>query len=308
MKILVYNVQMASTWYARNGQDIRSRVIVEKIIKERAKFDCIVLCEVFQNAALAYMVKYLQPHFPHFTRLPKKAFTVVSGGIVFMSKKPFVSSDYMHYTNAVREERLASKGALWIKFKSYSIIATHPQSWDREESTRLQQFQSVLKWIKDYKKPIIIVGDLNVDLFNPPETFKRMVEQLPTVTSQLQFSQSQMNAMRGNDGSATKNDCGEQYYCNVCDSTPNNDSMCKMVCAEKPVEPTFCPCCPDQLIDYGFIPKDHPKAKRLEMQVLAWKADRHMVFQTWMLGQFTMPKLRTTDMSDHYPVLINWKY
>ena len=226
-----------------------------------------------------------------------------------MSKQPILQSKCVYFTNMKNEERLTSKGALLVTFDGpRSLLLTHPQSWDKYKHARFDQFASLLTWVESVKNPIIIVGDLNVD-FHKLGKFKSFVAQLPTLLGSEMYSQTKFNSLRGNDTSAAKNGCGMEYYCNVCYSSKHEHGICKLAC-DKPKDEafkTFCPCCPDQLLDFGFIPKQHVNAKTLTMRVLPWKSDEFMVFPTWIIGQVTMPQIRTRDLSDHYPVALDWE-
>ena len=310
MKVFIYNVQMANTLYCRNGQNVRSKVIVQKIIDQSDSFDVLALCELFHHQALVYFVKKLKVFYPYFTIHPTHSRAVVSGGLVIMSKFPISESRSIHYGNARGEERLASKGALLAILETPAglrcIVHTHPQSWDKFEKDRIEQFKSLFKWVEHIKCPLVVVGDLNIDYHNLGD-FKPYIKQLPTIVGENTYSQTKTNSMRGNDTSSNREGCGMQYYCNVCDSDKHEKGLCKLVCKKVPATEVFCPCCPEQLLDYGFIPKNHPKAKHFELQVLAWKSDRYIVFDSWMLGRFTMPKMRTLDLSDHYPVALEWE-
>lgn len=288
---------MASTWYAQNGQDVRTPIIINRIRNEN--FDVLAFCELFHEHSLLYFIRNLRDIYPHYTILPTRTF--FSGGLMIMSKIPIQSSKSAHFDNLKGVEKLTSKGVLWVTLKNkHHIVLTHPQSWEHEK-TRNEQFQRILLWVQDVKDPLIILGDLNIDYH--ANTF---AEQLPRITSRLKFSQSKENTMRGNDTTAAKQGCGMDYYCNVCHSSESSKGACKLLCSKPVPKKAYCECCTDQLLDYAFIPKGHIRASKFDMKIKKWQSPKSMRFSLWLLGQVTAPTFKTKDLSDHYPVIIDW--
>lgn len=69
--------------------------------------------------------------------------------------------------------------------KSLKIISIHPPPPMKPEFIKLrnQHFDNIIKITKDYNNPLIVIGDMNVTMYNP--AFKRMLKQGNLQTSRL---------------------------------------------------------------------------------------------------------------------------
>lgn len=312
MRVLLYNVQLASSLYMHNGQRERTAEIIAAI-KDR-QFDALVFLEAFHRSCRDQLVRALSADFPHHAHLPRHALAFVCGGVLVLSKWPLKDTEFFHYRNAASVERLASKGALWVRLDTprgpWNLVATHVQAWDEHRATRVLQFEQLHAWVRERvptSEPLMVLGDLNFDYHTQIHHLRAIIgpdAQVVRLTGAMQFASSAQNNMRGLDGSAEEGGCAMDYYCRVCWST-DDPGLCRMVC-EKPAvkKPVKCECCKDLLVDYAFIPRGYPRATRFSLSVEEWKASRPLRFAMWKSGWITRPDTVTRDLSDHYPCVI----
>lgn len=329
MQILLYNVQLASALYMRNGQVTRSTCIAEKILNDKSveNIDMIIFLEVFHPGARKILCEKLKEEFPNQVMLPQTGYAFVPGGVAIFSKHPFTDSKCHIYKNKAGADSLASKGLLWVRLEKpiINVIATHAQAWDVHEKVRAAQFAEMRLFIETYvdkTEPIIVAGDFNYDFWDDWRSLGESLPgaRFPNVVGDEKYSAARSNQLRGFDGSAKegspeKGTCDKEYYCKICWSGGSNydpdRGFCKLVCPkpteEKRKEDIFCHCCTEKLLDYA-ITFDQEEPIEFTLQVLPWKSDKELAFGMWKLPMITRPKIHTRDLSDHYPVLITYEF
>ena len=249
--------------------------------------------------------------YPYSCHLPRHSNCITNGGVLILSRWPIVDTSYIFYRAAAGEERLASKGAVCSILDTpegaRTLIGTHMQSWKKHEKVRRKQFRELFEWARTFPDttPTLIVGDFNVDFHGERLDFQNQILQFPILLGSQIHSMSNSNSLRGSDLTASRNGCGADYLRQVCHST-NENMLCQMVYDKPKTEQIECACCEDKLLDYAVIPRDSPGATTLTAQVLRWKSSQYMMFPTWVIGQLVRTTMKTNDLSDHYPVLINW--
>jgi hypothetical protein len=286
----------------RNGQKERLPHIVRNIIR-RDKWrplDFLVLVEVFLPSAVSYLQKHLAL-FPHVAYLPRSTWSVVSGGVMVLSKQP-LTSHFTHYPQASGTDRLAAKGILYVVINHEHVFCTHMQAWDdriREMQWKTLQHYIEQQGISNY----IICGDLNYNLLNPEHRQKLHPYHIPQVSPRnLAATKNARNSLRGLDGTADETGGMQAYYCSICYS--KEPGLCRRICPVSDETTTpHCDTCSNVMVDYALF--SHPR--QATMQTLFWKSVKPLNFKVWRLGWITTPMLQTHDLSDHFPVEVRFQ-
>lgn len=316
MKILLYNVQMPCKVWMSNGQDERTQPLLERL--RTCDADVIVMLELFHAPARKRFLEGLASAYPYHCRLPRHRFCFVCGGVMVWSRQPWLKSHVQFYQQAQGSDRLASKGFVHVQLQDgRHLIATHVQAWTEYAATRRLQYDELTEYVQRHigpQEPLIVLGDLNWDYHTEVQEFEacvgRVQRSVPTLDSHPFASDADYNTLRGNDGTAESGQCGDKYYCEVCWSggTDTDPGWCARYCP-RPTQTTVpsCDCCEKKLLDYAFVPKGYPSAPRLEHRVdKTWKSRKPLSFETWRSGWIGRPRHRTTDLSDHFPVFLEW--
>jgi endonuclease/exonuclease/phosphatase family metal-dependent hydrolase len=327
-KILLYNVQFAHPTYMINGWRTRLDGIVQHILKNNS-YDIVVFTEVFYGKAQQTLLAKLRKVYPYYANSPPGnvfKLKMISAGLLVMSKKPILQHYYEFYDHSKGADQFASKGFLYTQVQIgrgggnvLNLISTHAQAWEEHMATRILQLKQLNRWIHrqmlfdHIRKPTLVVGDLNMDYHKEHhrETLKHIFgqrTQWPALIGPLKYScDSKHNTLRGFDGTANST----AYLCAVCATTPNN-GLCEMTCRnnhgriESNQHDSFCPNCPDLLLDYGFVPESCPKfSRKFTVKIRRWRSKKPMNLTLWKFGWVSRPTFRTRDLSDHYPVEID---
>jgi hypothetical protein len=112
----------------------------------------------------------------------------VNSGLRIFSRLPIIRQECITYRNAIGSDKLASKGAAYVKLAIapskgvdqptskndafLHIFMTHTQAWDDVPSVkvRMRQFDELRAWIDSFAIPaheaVVVCGDLNCDFWD----------------------------------------------------------------------------------------------------------------------------------------------
>lgn len=291
---------MAKEIYMVNGQMERTKEIVKKILKN--DIDIICFLEMFHHDSKKFIIENLSSLYPYHKEMPKSFLSLLNSGIFVISKYKINNSKYIHFKDSQDSDSFASKGALYLKINKKHFIFCHLQAWDKHEDVRKKQLEQIYDWIKNdlkIKTNIFIIGDFNIDYYDE----KNIQKKISLPKNSYTFDPSQ-NSLYGLDGTAEENGCGSEYFCQLC----KNGILCPLTCSSenKQNKKIYCECCPKRLTDWAFVlnPK---KIKTIRGKVLKWKSKKNLHFTIWKFGWISRPMIKTKDLSDHFPLLIETK-
>ncbi|ANQ11056.1 Sphingomyelin phosphodiesterase [Plasmodium coatneyi] len=105
-----------------------------------------------------------------------KFYHFLNGGVIVLSKHPFLHKHAMLYSNSKFPDMFCTKGAIYIKLsvnnKPVNVIATHLQAGDSsgEQNCRWKQLNELSNWVYNgtpslhikKNEPLFFVGDFNI--------------------------------------------------------------------------------------------------------------------------------------------------
>lgn len=317
---IVYNIQLAGSLWMHNGQAKRVKEIIGKVQSNSKNIDVVLFLEVFHKTQKDVLIDALDDIFPYFVEIPPMITRPASAGVVIMSKHPISDYSYRHFSMSRASDRLAAKGFLVSTIAHPLLgdiwfIGTHTQAWSFE-FTRQSQFFEIGDWIDTYIPPnskVIVAGDFNWDFHTQREGLRDSIGYdafLPKLIGKRKYSSAKDNELRGFDGTASEQGCGNEYFCNMCwSSGKENPGLCKLSCPKPVKQPKLgCSCCKEELLDYAYIPGESQKPKSFTISVKVWKAPKPITFDLWKIPHLSRPSVTTRDISDHYPVFFTVKY
>jgi endonuclease/exonuclease/phosphatase family metal-dependent hydrolase len=157
----------------------REGAIDEIIVQiQRLSPDVAGLCEVFDNDERENIFNRLKHIYPHFQEGPDEADLDSDGGLLLLSKHPFIQSHSIVYEGAVGADWFANKGVIHIRVKSpscpmtYDIFFTHAQNIAEDGGREalyweLTQMDNMIQQYADPNTPTLIMGDINIPGENP---------------------------------------------------------------------------------------------------------------------------------------------
>lgn len=332
--VMQYNIQFDPTAYLQEGALERSRVISTAISRWNGvgNIDVITFCEGFVNKARETLIYGLKQFGWKYSTQVVNAPLIIpptNGGVFIVSKWPIIKETQMVFKNSSGSDALAAKGVMYARIqkptikgnKIFNVFATHLQAWDTQEGKkiRIQQIAELAAFVNNQKiplnEPIIYTGDFNADYIKNPQEIQNLARilhaKIPRMINEQKYtSDPATNTLVGQDGADAK--CHDDYYCHVCFSCKEiQDPQCVARCrkmGKKPADGSkwWCPCCPQEYLDYILYNEEHQQPVREPtIQVVSLKSFTPLKFPSWHLvaGEpFDKPNLCTTDMSDHYPV------
>ena len=305
VNVVFYNVMLPVLPPLRvYGQYERLSRVTEIIKKCEVLYDLdvVVLAEVIPTSIETDITNHMERiGYPYRTE-PLQGFLSVKGGVLIFSKFELLDTRTITFgMNCSGKDCMSAKGVVYSNFIKngyrYHIFATHLQSGAgiSKHNVRNMQINMLQKFIKRMKipvdEPVILCGDLNVDMYKDQTFFKYLLNQLnfnaPTLhnDSTLFTIDNKLNDLVGSDdiGSYSNTDypngCKEQYY-----ST------------------THCPCCPSEWIDYTLISNNHLRPAKSWMHCITAQVPRFTI--PWLSGR----TLETVNVSDHFPVVGHFEF
>ena len=180
--VLTLNVLLRP--FLPEGQDRRAPLIAGQL----KGYDVVLLQEAFSDYHRDIVLRGLRQEYPYQSNvLGRDSGLKQDGGVVVVSRWPIEAERQMLFGGLCRgKDCLADKGVLYTRInKSGSrihLFATHLQSGTGRDVTREHQILRMRRWIDAMRlpltEPVLIGGDLNVDLLADDETgaFTRMLE------------------------------------------------------------------------------------------------------------------------------------
>ena len=187
LNVLAYNLYMRSSTLFMNGQEIRSKLLPGVL----GGYDVLVFSEAFDNDVRKVLLDGLRPEYPYQTKVVDSASIIPpsNGGVIIVSRWPITREEQRAFGSvSAGSDALAAKGVLYARIdkdgKPYHVFGTHTQAWSTPEGAgvRARQFVLIREFIREMNipadEPVLIAGDLNVDLMNFPDEYRRMLELL----------------------------------------------------------------------------------------------------------------------------------
>jgi endonuclease/exonuclease/phosphatase family metal-dependent hydrolase len=168
LKIITYNTHLfGGTIPDEKYKDQERRgEIVERI--KKSDCDIICLCEVWSDSWKDYIIKSVQPTYPHYFYNDTSP-EVMGDGLLVISKKPLYYPLFIKFSKSAGLDSLAQKGVFflsvyWSDQKQFRIFFTHTQADEEHWSERKSNLEQVKQGINAYysDSPALILGDLNV--------------------------------------------------------------------------------------------------------------------------------------------------
>ena len=174
IKIVSWNIQMLPDFYSPIVKYVRKKqkLRLPKIIKylDSAKFDIVILQEVFDLQAIHKLNKNLKSTYPFIQKPIKKGRGVrISNGIMILSKYNIKYIDNIPFSKVKGIEKMAEESCVIVSVeinnKNLLVAGTHLNSTSQKE--RNKQYHKIKDYIIDeYKSDsnaFILAGDFNTD-------------------------------------------------------------------------------------------------------------------------------------------------
>ena len=174
IKILSWNIQMLPDFYSPFMKSVRKKqkLRLPNIIKylDSAKFDIVILEEVFDIQAIHKLHRELKSSYPYLQKPIKKGKGIrLSNGIMILSKHNIKYIDNIRFSKVNGLEKMAQKScvivSVEIKNKNLLVAGTHLNSASQKE--RNKQYNKIKEHIiKPYKNDstaFILAGDFNTN-------------------------------------------------------------------------------------------------------------------------------------------------
>ncbi|NES02786.1 MAG: sphingomyelin phosphodiesterase [Okeania sp. SIO2F4] len=205
LNVLSYNIYMRPKFLFWDGQDVRSRLLPNKI----QGYDVIIFQEAFDNSVRNNLLNSLKSEYPYQSKiLGSDRGIKQDGGVIIVSKWPIEAEDQRLFGNVcAAEDCLADKGVLYAQINKqeqlYHLFGTHAQAGRNRRTTREQQFRIIKSFIDSKQipaeQPVIIGGDFNVNQFDRSayESMKTILDVTQPPSTGLQYtSDGQINDLK----------------------------------------------------------------------------------------------------------------
>lgn len=201
---MTWNVYMLPKPIKVSEQKIRSELQAEELKKIQGELDFVVLNEAFSKRSRDNISNALT-EMPNVARLPRKGgiLKVIDSGVMVMSRHPLKVLGQSYYKKCGKADCFASKGVLLVEVtlpsgKQIQVAATHMQSGKQPKyaAIRATQTAQIKELMDKYARPgvpQILAGDLNMDVSNPDEFSRALLElnmETPSYTGAISTSKS----------------------------------------------------------------------------------------------------------------------
>lgn len=299
--ILSYNIQQLGypNWAGDHFEKERLEMIPQTLLSLDKQPGVLIFQEAFTLEAFDFLVKKLSDHYPFHTLVAGEScqdstWASVSGncqedtvksnsGVLIFSVWPIVEQHAYVY-RAVRISKtfdfMAQKGVVYAKIQigtgltSYlHVFGTHLQATARDHDIRMRQISEMRKFIDSFaipaSDPVILGGDFNVS-----STQKSRLEDL------LSGANVALTLQAKGVGSISDATNGYRQLLSGPDAKQR----------------------PDKTLDYIFYRTDHlHPANKPKLQVINLKSRA-----PWKGTRFFNPDVELFDLSDHYPVALEF--
>lgn len=213
ISIVAYNIQMLP--YIPCVLDKSQEKRISLIPPKMSLYEVIVFSEVFDDYMRRILIQKMKHRFPYYTnvvgtcnmgRRDGDKLICQDGGVMIFSMYPIVQEkqkcfypsrcDLIFYSKSDRclgDDCLSRKGVIYAKINKagfiFHVFGSHTQASYRTNKNyariRRVQFQMINDFVEeqniDQREPIIIAGDLNVDMLNSTSEFQAMLQSLHAV-------------------------------------------------------------------------------------------------------------------------------
>ena len=307
LTVCTYNLMLTVPQPIRyNGQMERAKRIptVLKDIDEKTPLDVVVFQELIAPACRKVVLKGMKKAgWKHASKLlstnPFSAsLKIVSGGVMVCSKYPILFEKNLVFRGECEGfDCNACKGAVFCRIAKgqnvFNLIATHLQAWDTPKAKRIRQIQArdcarlLASMNLASDEVVLFAGDFNIDFYTRQKELRRMCEILDMSIAKIEkesprfTSDPSTNQLMGND----------EDIMYATDKYPNG-------CYEEYMRDGFCPCCPQEWLDYIGHSLSHRVPTSHTMRAIRAKSRESFSMK------FNMTTERDSrDVSDHYPVV-----
>lgn len=183
-KVMTYNI-----WDLLPGIEAQNTYNrLDTIAEYVSGYDAIVFQEAHDPASTALFRSNLSDEYPYQTDIPFKLGRILNGGVFIASKWPIEISDDIVFSACIKEDCLASKGAVYARInklgKTYNVFGTHVRAYTTpadianrfEHLAELKQFMDSKNL--PFAEPVIVAGDFNVDKLNFPQEHQDLLNVL----------------------------------------------------------------------------------------------------------------------------------
>lgn len=223
---------------------------------------------------------------------------LVNGGVVIVSRYEILSKkNYVFKGSCEGYDCYASKGIVYCRINKngniFNIFGTHLQAWDTPLARKIRHSQArqCRKFIDSFclahDEAVILTGDLNIDFYTRSKDIQKLsktlcVNVMKANPDTFQFSSDpNTNKLVGNDDA-------NMYKTHL---FPNG-------CYQDYMQHMFCLCCPQELLDYICVSKNHLIPYRSNVFVYKLKAKKKFTMH------FNVSTQReVNELSDHYPLI-----
>lgn len=301
--MMTYNIQQLgyANWMANHFEKQRLALIPEAIEALSNRPDVLIMQEVFTEHSFTFLVNKMSEMYPYHTQVAgedckdplwgsvsgncKASFFKSNSGVLIFSRWP-IEQQHAYVFNAVRVSKtfdfMAQKGVVYAKIQveaekplALHVFGTHLQASVEEHDIRLRQLGEMRAFVDSFNipsdDPVILAGDFNISSSN-----KERLKDL--------FSHAVARV------SLAKNGIGS-----ISDSTNAYQRLIRGTDAEIR---------PDRTLDYVLYRTDHrPPINDPTLHVIELKSEI-----PWIGRRLFKPDIELTDLSDHYPTLVELEF
>lgn len=307
LSICTYNLMLTVPKPIRfNGQIKRSKRIaksLDRFCNKHFSVDVVVFTELIDPICRKILLRKMKSYGWIFSSdvLYDKMFPnfkLINGGVVIVSKYKIIKKhNYIYKGDCQGYDCFAAKGIVYCRINKngnlFNIFGTHLQAWDTPVAKviRKSQANQCLEFINSFCIPhdeaVIVVGDLNIDFYTRNKEIQDLskllhVDILKHNKNSYKFSSDpKTNKLVGND-----------------DANMYKTTMFPTGCYNEYMKHMYCICCPQELLDYICISKNHIRPLRTNVFSYQLKAEKKFVMN------FNITTERVVDeLSDHYPII-----
>ena len=197
LSIMTYNIQAFPEYMSvpLDLNKLTTRIDYLSNWLKNKNYDIVAFQEAWDRASRTKLKARLASEYPYsIDPIPENGhFLPLNSGILILSKYPIQQQSFLNYQDyqtLTDSDKLANKGAVYFKLnklgRHYNFIVTHTQAQDTSEAIMVRQEEFGLikkhiienpKFSIDKSEPLILLGDLNTDLYNQSQ-FNYMVNTL----------------------------------------------------------------------------------------------------------------------------------
>ena len=301
--LMTYNIQQLgyANWMANHFEKQRLGLIPETILALSTRPDVLIFQEVFTAHSFEFLVNEMSEIYPYHTQVlgddcKDSRWNSVSGncqaslikgngGVVIFSRWP-IEQQHAYVFHAVRMSKsfdfLARKGVVYAKIQvgrdkpmALHVFGTHLQASAAEHDIRLLQLDEMRRFIDGFEisleEPVILGGDFNISSADE-SGFKDL----------LTHALAKVTLPEGGIGSMSDGTNGYRGLLAGADSEASADIT----------------------LDYLLYRSDHLQPTNNPMlRIIELKSKT-----PWLGRRLFSPDAELTDLSDHYPAIIEFEF